>query len=176
MKNILHITFSHVHARFPTLLNRCRGLGDETGSALVELALVSSLLFAPLLLGTVELAQVLSDSIEVSNAARAGASWAMMNSTSSSLSSGITTAAQAEASDFGTNLVVTPTEYWACSEALTGTQFATLASATSGCTGTSNHPIELIQVVTSATVSVPVKLPGLPATFPLSTTAITEAE
>ena len=176
MKNYFCIPSSQFQARCLALLKRCRGLGDETGSALVELALVTSLLFAPLLLGTVELAQVLSDSIEVSNAARAGASWAMMNSTSASLSSGITTAAQAEAPDFGTNLLVTPTEYWACSEALTGTQYNSLATATSSCTGTSNHPIELIQVVTSVSVAVPVQLPGLPATFPLSTTAVTEAE
>jgi len=158
-----------------------RALGDESGNAMIEFALVV-IAFVPILLGTVGMAQVLLDSIEVSNAARAGASWAMSNSTSSSLNAGITAAAQAEAADFGTSLSVVPTVYWACSTALAGTQYSTLSAATTACTGGTNHPVELIQVSTSATLQVPFHVSGLPSgiklpsSITLTGSAVTETE
>jgi len=42
---------------------QCRGLGGESGNALVELALAFSLLGIPLLLGTVEMGYVVYDSV-----------------------------------------------------------------------------------------------------------------
>jgi Flp pilus assembly protein TadG len=176
MKSIFQAGLRNVRALRSNLLKHCGRLSDESGNALVELALVVPLVFVPLLLGTMELAQVVFDSIEVSNAAHAGASWGMMNSTSTSLSAGITTAAQGEAMDFGTNLTVTPTIYWACSAALGGTQYTSLSAATSACTGTSNHPLEMIQVFTSAAVTIPIRCPGIPSTFTLTGLSVTETE
>ncbi len=173
---IFAVTLKSFHTQWLKFRERGRALGDESGNALVELALVSSLVFTPMLLGTVELAQVLFDSIEVSNAAHAGASWGMMNSTSANLGSGITAAAQAEASDFGTNLIVTPNVYWVCSNALGGAQYTSLSSATTACTGSSNHPLELIQVVASTSVTIPIRMPGIPASIGLSSRAVTETE
>jgi Flp pilus assembly protein TadG len=176
MKSFFQIGLSNIHTLFSALQKRCGSLSDESGNAIVELALVVPLVFVPLLLGSMELAQVVFDSIEVSNAAHAGANWGMMNSTSTGLDTGITTAAQGEAMDFGTSLTVTPTVYWACSAALSGTQYTSLSAAMSGCTGTSNHPLEMIKVVTSAPVTIPIKCPGLPSTFTLTGLSVTETE
>ena len=74
---------------------QCRGLGGESGNALVELALAFSLLGIPLLLGTVEMGYVVYDSVEISNAANAGSLYGMQNATDAASSAGITTAAQA---------------------------------------------------------------------------------
>jgi Flp pilus assembly protein TadG len=176
MKSAFESKLSRVRALFKSLQRHCRRGGDESGNALVELALVVPLVFVPLLLGSMELAQVVFDSIEISNAAHAGASWAMMNSTSTSLNAGITTAARGEAMDFGNSLVVTPTVYWACSAALSGTQYSSLASATTGCTGTSNHAIEMISVLTSAPVTIPIKAPGISNSITLTGLSVTETE
>src|SRR5271165_6782401 len=174
MRSKFDFSLKSLRARLPALSRFRKALGDESGDALIELALVVSLLFSPLLFGTVEMAQIVFDSIEVSNAARAGANWAMTNSTSSSLTAGLTSAAQAEASDFGTNLHVVPNVYWACSATLTGTQYSTLSAATAACTGTSNHPLELIQVSTNATVTLPIRCPGLPSSITLTGSSVTE--
>jgi hypothetical protein len=92
----------------------------------------------------------------------------------------VQSAAQAEAPDFGTKLTVTPTTYYACSLAVGGTQYPiatyTLAQATAACTGTSNHPLLFIQVLTSATATPPVHCPGLPATFTLGGKSVLEVE
>jgi Flp pilus assembly protein TadG len=159
---------------------RCRGLGGESGNALVELALALSFLGIPLLLGTAEMGYAVYDSVEICNAASAGALYGMQNSTDAASSSGITTAAQAEAPDFGTNLTVTPTVYYACSLAAGGTQYPvaqySLAQAAAKCTGTGNHPVEFIQVLTSATATPPVHCPGLPKTFTLGGTSVQVVE
>lgn len=143
---------------------------------MVELALILSFLLGPLLLGTSDMATVFYGSIEIANAAHAGAMYGMTSSTYASDTSEIKTAAQTEASDFGSNLTVTPTVYYACSSALSGTQYSTQSAATSACTGTGNHPLEFVQVVASAPVTPPTHFPGLPATVTLSSTSIMEVE
>jgi len=148
----------------------------ESGGALVETALCLSLLGAPLLIGTVEVGMVLYDSIEVSNAAHAGAAYGMMSSTFAASSSGMIAAAQAEAPDLGNLLSVTPTTYFACSESIGGTQYTTQSAANSACTGSSNHSLEFVQVSTSATVTVPFSVPGLPSSFNLTSTSVMEVE
>jgi Flp pilus assembly protein TadG len=159
---------------------RCGGQGGESGNALVELALAFSFIGIPLLLGTVEMGYVVYDSVEVSNAANAGALYGMQNSTDAASNAGITTAAQAEAPDFGSNLTVTATTYYACSLAAGGTQYSTAsytqAQAAAKCTGAGNHALEFIQVLTSATATPPVHCPGLPKTFTLGGTSVLEVE
>lgn len=157
------------------ILPGLRCLSAERGSALLETALLLSFLGAPLFIGTADLASVIYDSIEVSNAAHAGAVYGMMSATFASDASGIQAAAQSEAADFGANLNVTPTVYWACSSAEGGTQYSTQAAATTACTG-SSHPLEFLQVVASAAATPPVHFPLLPSTFNLSSTSVIEVE
>jgi Flp pilus assembly protein TadG len=153
-----------------------RLLRAETGGALVEMALCIPLLGAPVLIGTVETGMALYYSIEVSNAAHAGTAYGMMSSTFAADSNGMTAAAQGEASDFGSNLTVTPTTYYACSQSIAGTQYTSQSAANSACTGTSNHSLEFVQVNTSATVPIPFRVPGLPTSFHLTASSVMEVE
>ena len=153
-----------------------RLLGEECGGSIVEMALCIPLLGAPILVGTVESGMVLYDSIEVSNAAHAGTAYGMVSSTFAANSSGMTAAARAEAPDLGSLLGVTPTTYFACSQSIAGTQYATQSAANTACTGTSNHALQFVQVTTSAAVPVPFRVPGLPTTFNLNATSVMEVE
>jgi len=130
----------------------------------------------PVLLGTLEIATLAYDSIEVSNAAHAGAMYGMVSPTFAAATSTITAAAQAEAPDFGDKLNVTPTTYYACSSALGGTKYTTQTAAVTACTGTGNHALQFVQVVVSGTVTPPFHFPGLPATYTLSNTSVMEVE
>jgi Flp pilus assembly protein TadG len=153
-------------------------LDGENGTAIVELALLLPFLIVPLLLGTVGMATLVYDSIEVSDAANAGAMYAMTSSTMASSSNygNIEAVSQADATDFGSKLNVTPTNYWACSAAEGGTQYATYAAAATACTGGSNHALGFIQVLTSASVTPPIHCPGLPTSFTLTGSSVMEVE
>jgi Flp pilus assembly protein TadG len=153
--------------------------GHESGNALVELATFFAFLGLPLLLGTAEMGIMVYDSIEVSNAAHAGAAYAMQSLIYSANTAGIIAAAQAEASDFGGKLVVVPVTYFVCSTAIAGTQYTgvnaqTIARLT--CTGGTNHPIQFVQVSTSISVASLIHCPGLPQTFQLSGSSVMEVE
>jgi len=160
----------------PGFLLKARLWREESGNALVEMAMCVSFIVMPMLLGTVALGAMTYTSIEVSNAAHAGAMYGMMSSTFAADNSGIVSAAQNEATDLGTNLTVTPTAYYACSSAVGGTQYSSQSTASSACTGGTNHSLEFIQVVTSATVTSPIKCPGLPASYTLVGTSVMEVE
>lgn len=164
--------------RMLSVISRLRqGIRGNAGNATLELSLSLSLLGVPLLLGTYESAIVVHDSIEVTNAAHAGAMYGMVSSSYASDNSGITTAAQDEASDFGAGLTVTPTTYYACSSALNGTQYSTQAAASAACpSGATNHYLQFVQVATSATLSLPVHMASLPSTITLSGTSVMEVE
>jgi Flp pilus assembly protein TadG len=151
-------------------------LRDEQGNALIEMALCISLLGMPLLVGTVELGSMTYTSIEVSNAAHAAAMYGMISSTFAASSSGMTTAAQNEATDLGTSLSVTPTVFYACSQAVNGTQYSTQSAANSACTGGTNHTLEFVQVNTSTTVTPPIRCPGLPASYTLTGLSVMEVQ
>ncbi|WP_263375604.1 TadE/TadG family type IV pilus assembly protein [Granulicella aggregans] len=156
-----------------------RLLRNESGNALVELVVLVAILGVPLLLGTAEIGLMVYDSIEISNAARVGTAYAMQSSTFASNTSGIVTAAQADASDFGTRLAVTPLVYYACSNNITGTQYTgtnAQANATSACAGGTNHPIQFVQVTTSITITPPIHCPGLPTSFPITSSSVAEVE
>jgi Flp pilus assembly protein TadG len=158
---------------------RCSGLRGERANALVEVAFTFSLLGMPLLIGTADMGFVVYDSEEVSNAAHAGAMYGMQSSTYAANTSGMTTAAQNEATDFGTNLTVTPTSYYACSSAIGGTQYtgsSAQSNATTACTGGTNHALQFVQVNTSVTVTPPIHLPLLPHTFTVTGSSVMEVE
>jgi Flp pilus assembly protein TadG len=158
---------------------RHKGLRDDSGSAVIELALVVALFGVLLLMGTSEMASVVYDAIEISNAAFAASAYGMQSLTYASNTSGMTSAARTEASDFGTALSVTPTTYYACSNAVGGTQYTgsnAQSDANAACTGTGNHALEFVQVTTSATVTPPIHCPGLAASFVLTGFSVMEVE
>jgi hypothetical protein len=115
------------------------------------------------------------ESVEISNAAHAGASYGMISSTFAANTQGIISAAQGEASDFGTGLTVTPTVYYACSNSIGGTQYTTQTAAASGCSG-SGHSLEFVQVITSGTVTPAIRCPGLPASYTLKGVSVMEVQ
>jgi Flp pilus assembly protein TadG len=134
----------------------------ETGSALVELALTLPVLVA-LILGAVELGWVTFASIEVTNAARAGASYGCQNSTSAGDTTGIQNTAALDAVDIplGTTSVA---KSCICSDGTASTCQPT------DCSGSSIETI--LTVSTQATLTPPIRVPGLPATLTLRGQAV----
>jgi Flp pilus assembly protein TadG len=154
-----------------------RRLQDNTGSATLELALTFSVLAAPLMLGSSETAFMVYDSIEVSNAAHAGAMYGMTGITAATNTAQIQAIAKAEAADLGSQLTVTPTVYFACSADPGGTQYSTQTDASQACgTGSTNHALEFIEVATSATINPPMQVPGLPNTWTLKGLSVMEVQ
>jgi len=66
------------------LLARCKPMRDESGNAIVEFTLLMAFALLPLVLGVSDLAPILYGSIEVADAARAGALAMVQNNGSSS--------------------------------------------------------------------------------------------
>ena len=155
---------------------RFRRLWDESGDAMVELALTVSLVGVPFLLGMIDMGTVVYSSIEISDAAHAGTMYGMLSSTYAADTSGIQSAARADAPAFGTGLTATPTTYYACSSSIGGTHYTTQAAAVSACTGSENHALQFIQVVASAGVTPGFRFPGISKTFTVSSTAVMEVE
>jgi Flp pilus assembly protein TadG len=159
-----------------TLLARCQGSRDETGGAMVEMGLMLAILGVPLFLGTSYFGVLLVDQIEVANAAHAGAMYAMTSSTFAEDTSNIIAAAQAETNRFGTSLNVTPSIYYACSNAISGTQYTSQTLANTACTGSTTHTLEFISVTASASVTPPGSVPGYARTVTISSTSVMEVE
>jgi len=149
---------------------------DDAGGALIETAIALGLFGIPLLLGTVYSSFLLTSYIDVTDAAHAGAIYAMRSSTFAEDTTGIVTAAQGDASRFGSSLTVTSGIYYVCSDSQDGTQYATQSDATAACTGASTHPLEFVQVTASAPVTPPTTFPGMPKTMTLSSTSAMEVE
>jgi Flp pilus assembly protein TadG len=159
------------------LLRRRGNLGDDSGNAIIELAFIFSFLIMPLLLGTVEVGYLVYDSIEISNAASAAAMYGMTSSTLASDNADMTTIAQAEATDFGTNLSVTPTTYYVCSNNVGGTQYSganAQTNANAACTGAASPALQFVSVKTSASVTPPIHCPGLPTSVTLNGLSVME--
>jgi Flp pilus assembly protein TadG len=151
-----------------------RGWLQQTGGALLETALVVGFLVVPLILGTTDMAALVYASIEISNAAHAGALAAMSGTNTNAA---IQTAAQVEAGDYpAANVIATPTAYYACSAAQGGTQYSTQALATAGCTGTGNHSVRFVQVQVSAQVPLPFSCCGLSSPVTLNAKSVMEVE
>jgi len=156
------------------LLRRART--EDSGSALVELALSIALIGLPLLLGTIYGGVLLFYSISVANAAHTAALYGMQSSTYASDTAGITTAAQSEAPELGSNLQVTPAAFYACGNAIDGTQYTTQAAATMACSGAGSHALEFIQVTASYAVTPFARIPGAQRTVTLTSTSVMEVE
>jgi Flp pilus assembly protein TadG len=161
------------------LRNLLRKFHEDSGNSLLELALILGFFGSPLLIGTAQLAILIYDSIEISNAAHAAAMYGMRSLTYASQTSQMVTAAQSEAVDFGTSLIVTPTTYYACSSAVGGTQYTgtnAQSNASTACTGGTNHPLEFVQVIAKESVTPVLHFKGLPATITLTGSSVMEVE
>ena len=169
---------SHLRCLDKTGFHTARmGLRAKAGNASIELALTLSFFAAPMMLGTTEVAFLIYDSIEISNAAHAGAVYGMMSSTFAGDSAGIRDAAQSEATDLGGNLTVTSTTYYACSASLGGTQYPTQSAASAACpANATNHYLQFVQVASSAAVKSPIGVPGLPRTWTLKGFSVMEVQ
>ncbi|HEV2645595.1 MAG TPA: TadE/TadG family type IV pilus assembly protein [Acidobacteriaceae bacterium] len=174
MNRLRHAVMQRLRRTTSALRGLGRRLRDESGSALIELALTMSLIGVPLLLATVHFSLLLIDATIISNAAHAGAEYGMISTTTASDTSYIITAAQNDASGLGTTLNVSPTTFFACSNDIGGTQYTTQSAATSGCL--SGHALQFIQVVASATVTPALSVPGLAKSITLSSTSIMEVQ
>jgi Flp pilus assembly protein TadG len=158
------------------ILGPCRRLYVESGNSIIELAVIIAFLFPPLLFGTTDMAVLLYSSIEISNAAHAGAIYGSRSTTFAVDNVNITAVAQADASGFGANLTATPTSYYACSAAQGGAQYFTLSAATSACTGNLGSPLLFVKVLTSAPVPLPFSCCGMSSSVTLRGLSVMEVQ
>jgi len=139
---------------------------SESGQATLELAL-SLPLFALLILGTAEIANLAWNSVQVNNAARAGAAYASLSRANAASTSEIQIAAQNEAPKIITSPTtqVSSTQICYCISGSTTT-------TDSGCTNTTLTTCpspDIIQVAVRVNVNAPVtplvRYAGLPASY-----------
>src|ERR1035437_109276 len=133
------------------------GLRDTAGQSLVELALLLPI-FVVLLLGAAKFGILLYDSIEVSEAARAGVAYGSQ----SAATAGNTALMQSAATNDGPNvpgLAATAKQFWSCSKA-PATQYSSAAAAAAACPN-GYHVLNYVQVNTTATISSPIHILGL---------------
>jgi Flp pilus assembly protein TadG len=171
-----HLPSSILHRALSRRAAIVARLREDTGSALIELAVVLSLLGVPLLLGTIYTSVLILDYSEITNGAHTGALYAMRSSTWAEDTTGIAAAAQADASDIGANLTVTSSIYYVCSGSQDGTQYTLQTDASAACNGGSSHTLEFVQVVASAPITPPATFPGMPKSMTLSSTSAMEVE
>lgn len=179
-------SISKFHRRLPNCFSAARASRcNERGSALLELAIVVPVIFLPLMLAAVDLGVIASDSIQISSAAHAGALYGMQGTCCVLQTSLMQTAAQNEAPSFGTNLIVTPTSYYACSASQASPTWAnaqnvidstSLAAARATCTGVNGHVLAFVKVTTSAAAPMPFHCCGIAATITLSGKSVMEVE
>jgi len=134
---------------------------SERGSSIVEAALVSIFILIPLLLGTIDFGRVFYVSIEVANAASAGAKYGTQHVPSTADMANVVTVTENEAPDIATTCGAGknacwvsgyPLAQWGCecsNVATTGTTGVTLNSTTA-CSACA-HPVEVVIVTTKAT-------------------------
>jgi len=137
-------------------------LADESGNALVELAL-GVMLCMTLMLGAGEFGRLAYAAIEISNAAHAGAQYGAQTHTTASDNTGMQTAATQDGPDV-TGLSATSSHFCKCSDGTASTCKATDCST--------SRIIEYVQVNTSGTVDPKIYVPGLPKTYTLTGTAV----
>lgn len=135
---------------------------SEAGSALVEFALTMPVL-AALIVGASELGWLTYVSVEVANAARAGASYGCQTSTTAGDTGGIQNTAAADAPDISLG-TTSATTSCICSNGNSSN------CGTTSCPGSQIETILTVQ--TQATVAPPFRVPGLPTSYTLHGNAV----
>ncbi len=147
-------------------------LCDNAGGALVEMALMIGLFAPVMLLGTSELAGLVYASIEVSNAAHAGAAYAAQSYISSSdtaipTQSQVAAAVQNDAPEITPMLTPTTTLTASVATGCNGSA-ATAGNTIPACTG---NTLPYVQVTSQAQITPLVYFPGLPKSLTLTSQA-----
>jgi Flp pilus assembly protein TadG len=139
------------------------GQSGESGQALIETAIASSLLVI-LLLGAVELGRMAYAAIEVSNAAKAAAQYgsmnggAFLNTDATGLdATGMLNAAQADAGNLGTAVQWNGNPTYSCTCSGTGTALCTAPAIPSGCT--TSHLVITVKANVKATFNPLIYIP-----------------
>ncbi len=138
--------------------------GTERGSSLVELAFLLPLL-SFLLLGVIDFGRAYYLSIEVTNAAYAGAEYGTQYPSDTT---GMTTAANNDAHDISAGVSPVATYGCECSD-LSGTASASCATQPT-CTGGATV-VSYVKVTTSYTYNTMFHWPGIPSSFALTGSA-----
>ena len=145
---------------------------SESGQGMVELALCLPV-FLLLLLGTAEIANIAWASIQLNNAAHAGAQYASHSRAWASQITNIETAAQNEAPHLLITFPTDPSQTCSCIDPSTG---APATSNTTGCQTLVECPspyviTDSVTVTTQAVVTPLIHYPGLPASYTLNAQA-----
>jgi Flp pilus assembly protein TadG len=139
----------------------------DHGASLVELALVTPILFL-LLMGAVDFGRAYYVGLEVADAAHAGAEYGSQNPSSTA---GITAAARQSAPNLS-NLTVTPPT-WGC-ECSDGSSYTASCTTTPTCKETAirgSNVVNRVQVTTSSAYTTVIPWPFIPSSITLSDTA-----
>lgn len=144
---------------------------NEAGQALVETALTLPLLLM-LLIGAAELTRVIYISVEVANAAEAGAAYGSQNGGTAADTAGIQKAAQNDAYDVftstGVQVLANSSISCECEPAdSTGTPISVSCTDNTTCSSSNLSMETTLLVSTSASVTPMIHIPGLPAAYKL---------
>jgi len=139
---------------------------SESGNSLIELA-VTLPLFALLILGTAELANLGWASVQINNAARAGASYGSLSRANAANNPNIGIAAQNEAPKLITapSTQVTSTQLCYCVSGGASNSITCDANALSACPPATGTIQVAVQVTAQAPVTPIVHYPGLPSLY-----------
>jgi Flp pilus assembly protein TadG len=152
---------------------------SERGAAFVELMIAVPVLVV-LVAGVGDFARIFYYSIELSNAARAGAQYGAANLTNASNSAGIqSTAAGASTNIALTSANITPAVTCVCSDATGSSITATSPSAnncsapvTTSCPTAGTHRILAVSVTATKTFNTVMNIPPIPTSMSLTRTAV----
>jgi Flp pilus assembly protein TadG len=154
---------SGIHgAQFVT--RRFFGRVSDEGTALIETALTLPIMLL-LLTGAVEFARASYTAIEVSNAANAGAQYGAQSATKAADTTGIQTAAVADAPDI---TLATPTSSISC----TCSDGTTPSSCAAGCASSSATLERILTVQTQTTYTPMIHVAGFANSFTLNGVAV----
>ena len=149
----------------------------ECGQTLTEFALMLPFLLV-LFLGVVELGRAAFITITVTNAATAGAEYGSTNNATAGDINGMKAAALEDANYSGMTFTSPTPTYGCLCDTGSGVSCtnpvpaqSTCKTIAATCTG-SSHPVECVQVSTTATFSSLFHYPGLPATFQTNGNAV----
>ena len=147
---------STLKARFRATTRRLREVfGSDSAQALVELAFVLPVA-SFLLVGTIEIGRLANTSIVLDQAARAGVQYGAQNRVTASDTTGMTQAAQQDASGIS-GVTVTAGHYCACSDGSASTCQSTDCS--------SSRILEYVKVNTQTQMRTLLPYPSLPRSF-----------
>jgi hypothetical protein len=147
-----------------------QGLFGSEGAAAIELALILPVLVF-MLVAVIELGRLAYFSIEVSNAAHAGAQYGAQSIITAANTAGMQLAAQQDGYDVPGLQVTVNLPFCECSTTPSGsTGPPGLSCVLTSCSG--SELIEYVWVQTRATVNPLLKYPGIPASYTLNGSAI----